>query len=69
MLLRSDIPPKNKRSFQLKKDADNEADGNRVVVITYTNHRGDTADRTLVPGNIWCGQTEWHPVNQWFLNA
>lgn len=37
--------------------------------VTYTNYRGETADRTIVPITIWFGHTEWHPEDQWLLKA
>lgn len=39
------------------------------VKITYTNHRGQTYDRTIVPGSVWFGISEWHSKPQWFLDA
>jgi predicted DNA-binding transcriptional regulator YafY len=37
--------------------------------IEYTNWRGETSVRTIVPLNIWFGSTEWHPVEQWLMRA
>lgn len=39
------------------------------VKIVYTNWRGDTAERTIVPIKIWFGSTEWHKEEQWLLRA
>lgn len=39
------------------------------VVIHYTNHRGETADRRIVPIKIVYKGTEWHPEPQWLLQA
>ena len=41
----------------------------KVVKILYTNYRGKTATRTIVPERIWFGETEWHPEKQWLLDA
>lgn len=41
----------------------------KVVEFTYTNYRGVTEVRRVVPINIWHGTTEWHPRKQWFLHA
>lgn len=41
----------------------------RQVSFRYTNWRGETAIRTVVPEGIWFGVTEWHPTEQWFLKA
>ena len=39
------------------------------IRIRYTNWRGETADREIEPLRIWWGNTEWHPDNQWFMEA
>jgi predicted DNA-binding transcriptional regulator YafY len=37
--------------------------------MTYTNHRGETAERTARPVKLYHGATEWHPEPQWLLHA
>lgn len=39
------------------------------VAILYTNHRGETAVRRIVPRDWWFGSTEWHPEPGWLLTA
>ncbi len=39
------------------------------VHILYTNYRGETAHRTIRPGKLYFGSTEWHPEEQWLLAA
>lgn len=39
------------------------------ITITYTNWKGETADRIIEPIELWHGATEWHPQEQWFLKA
>ena len=39
------------------------------VTLTYTNWRGETAERTIIPLRPWFGATEWHPEPQWLLTA
>lgn len=39
------------------------------VTIVYTNYKGETAVRRIVPEKIWFGATEWHPEPQWLLDA
>ena len=39
------------------------------VSIVYTNYRGETAARKIVPKQIWFGKTDWHPEEQWLLDA
>lgn len=41
----------------------------KQVTILYTNYRGETATRLILPEKIWFGSTEWHPEPQWFLEA
>ena len=40
-----------------------------AVSIVYTNHRGETATRRILPHRISFGSTEWHPEPQWLLEA
>ncbi|MCE7028433.1 hypothetical protein [Jiella avicenniae] len=40
-----------------------------AITLRYTNWRGETADRTIIPERVWFGHTEWHPQDQWMLNA
>lgn len=42
---------------------------NRTVNIVYTNYKGETALRKIVPERIWFGKTDWHPEEQWLLDA
>ncbi len=37
--------------------------------ILYTNYRGETGYRDIVPQEIWFGATQWHPEEQWLLDA
>jgi predicted DNA-binding transcriptional regulator YafY len=39
------------------------------VEIRYTNHRGETAIRRILPFHIWFGKSPWHENEQWFLDA
>jgi hypothetical protein len=41
----------------------------RVVSVLYTNYRGITALRRIIPRRIWFGHTEWHPGEQWILDV
>jgi predicted DNA-binding transcriptional regulator YafY len=41
----------------------------RVVRILYTNYKGETAYRNIVPDKIWFGATDWHKEPQWLLDA
>lgn len=40
-----------------------------MVTIIYTNYRGETAERQIVPAKLWFGSTEYHPEKQWLLDA
>lgn len=37
--------------------------------IRYTNYKGETADRSIVPARVYFGSTQWHPEPQWLLEA
>lgn len=39
----------------------------QIVNIFYTNYRGETLVRKIIPKKIWFGKTEWHPEEQWLL--
>lgn len=42
----------------------------QIVEILYTNWRGETAHRKIIPtGKIWFGSTEWHKEPQYLLDA
>jgi predicted DNA-binding transcriptional regulator YafY len=41
----------------------------KVVTVHYTNYRGESGLREIVPLNIWYGQTVYHPEPQWLLKA
>jgi len=44
-------------------------DGKEKVRIIYTNYRGETSIRSIIPKSIKFGSTEWHPQEQWLLEA
>ncbi|HCT64365.1 MAG TPA: hypothetical protein DIC60_03690 [Lachnospiraceae bacterium] len=37
--------------------------------ILYTNYKGETSIRNIVPQEIYFGKTDWHPKEQWLLQA
>lgn len=39
------------------------------ITVTYRNHRGSIAVRTIIPKMLWFGATEWHPEPGWLLRA
>ena len=41
----------------------------KPLTIVYTNWRGETAERRILPTGIWFGSTEWHPEPQWLVKA
>lgn len=44
-------------------------DEERIVTIVYTNYKGHTAVRKILPKDIYYGHTDWHPEDQWLLTA
>lgn len=44
-------------------------DPEKAVRILYTNYRGETDLRSIVPKGIFYGSTEWHKESQWLLEA
>jgi predicted DNA-binding transcriptional regulator YafY len=57
------------KTSEEKATASNAVDLRRAIRIIYTNYRGETAQRTIVPQRVWFGATEWHPEEQWLLDA
>ena len=39
------------------------------MTFTYTNHRGETAERHVVPQSVYFGSTEFHTQKQWMLRG
>jgi len=37
------------------------------IKVRYTNYRGETAVRTIVPIRFYFGKTEYHPREQWLI--
>ncbi len=41
----------------------------KEVKVIYTNYRGETSERVIVPKELFWGKNEWHPEEQWLLLA
>ncbi len=39
------------------------------IKVGYTNYRGETAVRTIIPIKFYFGSTEYHPQEQWLLEV
>ena len=39
------------------------------VGFRYKNWKGEIGLRRVYPLKIWWGKTDWHPMEQWFLEA
>jgi predicted DNA-binding transcriptional regulator YafY len=46
-----------------------ELELDKVVAIVYTNYRGETDRREIIPIRQWFGSTDWHREAQWLLDA
>ncbi len=44
-------------------------DTKKTLRILYTNYKGETAVRTILPKELKFGSTEYHPEEQWLLVA
>lgn len=40
---------------------------NHPIKVRYTNYRGETAVRTIVPLKFEFGKTDYHPHDQWLV--
>jgi predicted DNA-binding transcriptional regulator YafY len=50
-------------------NAEIDATSAMTVRIVYTNYRGETASRTILPMRLEYASTEWHPDPQWLMIA
>jgi hypothetical protein len=50
-------------------EGDSDKAALRTVRICYTNHRGETRVRAVLPERIWYGVSEWHPGPGWLMDA
>jgi Predicted transcriptional regulator len=41
----------------------------KIVNILYTNYKGKTAIRRIIPKSIMFGHNEWHKEDQWLMIA
>ena len=41
----------------------------KIIKVTYTNWRGETGERTIIPIALIWDSTEWHPEPQWLLKC
>ncbi len=41
----------------------------KQVTIVYTNYKGVTGERVIIPIEILYGHTDWHKEDQWLLRA
>lgn len=42
---------------------------NKVVTIVYTNYKGETGVRKILPKSISFEHNEWHKEDQWLMVA
>lgn len=42
---------------------------NKKIIINYTNRKGESSDRVILPLEIWYGETKKYKDQQWFLKA
>ena len=40
-----------------------------TLQFAYKNWKGETNNRIVIPYDIWFGNTEFHPEEQWLLRA
>jgi predicted DNA-binding transcriptional regulator YafY len=53
----------------MDKRAQDPTDTDTAISLVYTNYRGETSVRRVIPQRIWFGATDWHPEEQWMLDA
>ena len=55
--------------MELQHEKMTAVDIKKAISVLYTNWRGETAERQIIPIKIYWGSTEWHPENQWLLKV
>lgn len=45
----------------------NFADDPKIVKVNYTNYKGETSTRIIIPKVIYFGANEWHHEQQWIM--
>lgn len=51
------------------KQEDKFMNEKQVVTILYTNYKGKTALRRIIPKSIMYAHNEWHTEDQWLMLA
>lgn len=46
-----------------------ETQDDMAVRVRYTNWKGETSDRNILPQDIFFGANEFHPEPQWLLRC
>ena len=41
----------------------------KIITLLYTNWRGQTSKRSIIPIQILWDKTEWHPHEQWLIKC
>jgi hypothetical protein len=41
----------------------------KAVKVKYKNYRGEVGTRSIIPMEVYWGQTEYHPHDQWLLKV
>lgn len=49
--------------------ADFKVEQDKIVTILYTNWKGKTSLRQIIPVEVKWESSEWHPELQWILSA
>lgn len=44
-------------------------ENSKIVSIVYTNYKGITSIRQIIPKEILFGHNEWHAEDQWLMIA
>ncbi|MGL4352747.1 MAG: hypothetical protein ACRCTP_02180 [Aeromonas popoffii] len=42
---------------------------NQAMKVIYTNWKGKTRERTIIPTAVFFGETPYHPETQWLVEA
>lgn len=50
-------------------ETDQRSQAEPTVTFVYRNWREEIRERKVTPIRMWYGRTDWHPAEQWFMEA
>lgn len=67
--LSNENPKENNTTEEIIPEGAVPINEEQQIVIAYTNYKGISSVRRIIPKNIYFGSSKWHPEPQWLLEA